>query len=69
MNLIVSLHIGLTGLPDLLQDIAHVPAHHLLGSADIHIPVPALILGVGAVLAPGHVLALPITGTLVTGEN
>lgn len=71
LNSIVSLHVGLVGLPDLLQGIAHVPAHHLLDSADIRIPAPAL--GAAAVLALGHVLALPLIGlitwTLVTGEN
>lgn len=55
----------------LLQVIAPTPAHHLLVSADTRIPV--LILGVEVVLAPDHVLGLPLAGltigTHVAGEN
>lgn len=70
---LLCIDIGLTGLPDLLQDIAPVPAHHLLGSSDLCIPAPALILGAVAALGPGHILCLPLagltTGMLVAGEN
>lgn len=65
--------IGLAALPDLLQDIAHVHAHHLLASAGTRIPAPALILGAAAVLGPDHILGLPLaeltTGTRIAGEN
>lgn len=56
--------IGLAALPDLLQDIVPIPAHHLLASADTRIPAPALILGAAAVLGPDHILGLPLTGFL-----
>lgn len=71
--MVFCIDIGLAALPDLLQDIVPIPAHHLLASADTRIPAPALILGAAAVLGPDHILGLPLTGflagTLFMGEN
>lgn len=65
--------IDLAAHPDLLQDTAPLPIHHLVASADTRIPAPALILGAVAVPGLDHIPGLPLTGlttgTLVAGEN